>query len=219
MEGAVELAVAAAAESVSCCLAARCGDRCDAGEPGEGRLRSGVGRGVTRRRAVAQQRSARCRARRAAAVQVRARGRAARARALRPRLSQLRSGGRGCAGRAGQRPRRCSAALVRRRRLHRARNLPIRSVRSSSRRLSGAVTITARSCPSASRRTSTALPCDQQQPQRLTPFAARGRASVSLASAARAVRTASRASSLPRSRRSLCGTRLSRAPSHHVPTR
>jgi hypothetical protein len=47
VEGAVELAVAAAAEPVSLCVAAGGGDGCDAGEAGEAGFGSGAGRGVT----------------------------------------------------------------------------------------------------------------------------------------------------------------------------
>ena len=82
------------------------------------------------------------------------------------------------------------------------------SPRSSSRSRSGAVTITPRSCVSASRRTSTALrraTSSSRSASRRSPD--RGNASVSLASAARAVRAASSVSSLPPSRLSARGAR------------
>ena len=78
-----------------------------------------------------------------------------------------------------------AVVLERRRRLQRSSSLPVGSSRSSSRSRSGAVTITPRSCPSASRPTSTALrraTNNNRSASRRSPL--RGRASVSLASAA-----------------------------------
>jgi hypothetical protein len=108
------------------------------------------------------------------------------------------------------------AERVRRKRPQRSSNLPSGSRRSSSRSGSGAVTITARSCVSASRRASTALrraSSNSRNASRRSPV--RGSARLSLASVARAFLAASRASSLPRSRRSLRGARL--ASSTHSP--
>ena len=72
-----------------------------------------------------------------------------------------------------------------------------------------AVTITLRRCTSASRRTSTALRRAISSSRSASqPWPERGKASLSLASAARAIRIASSESSLPAGRRSALGVRL-----------
>jgi hypothetical protein len=91
----------------------------------------------------------------------------------------------------------------RRKRLQRRTNCVIGSRRSSSRRCSGAVTITLRSWTRACRRASTALRRASSSTRNASCRSPeRGSVSVSVASPVRAARIASRGSSLPRSRRS-----------------
>jgi hypothetical protein len=93
--------------------------------------------------------------------------------------------------------------LERRKRLQRRTSSPTGSRRSSCRSISGAVTITLPSWTSATRRTSTALLRASSSTRNASCCCPeRGIATVSLASAVRAARTASSGSSLPRRRRS-----------------
>ena len=153
--------------------------------------------GATRRRSPARRRSGRLLARRVGVVRVHEHVRATRVRARRLRRWPRRFGGRASAARAASRARRrlpCSSGEAG----DSVRGAAVGEPAQLLTQPFGAVTITLRSCTSASRPTSTALRraiSNKRSASRRSPE--RGSASVSLASAARAVRIASSESSCP----------------------